>query len=103
MSEPMTEDQAAIAWSDVLVPVRIELRSPFGEVLATFSLREMHGESGGMGSVGALMRAFEVREFNAPFVIPGMDERAPFYFHIERGIAGRSRFEPLPPEVRTSE
>lgn len=78
-----------------VVPVKIELRTPFGENVAEWTLRELHGEYGGLGSLGTLLRALDVETFNVPFVVPGMDERAPWYFKITRGRAGHKRFMPL--------
>jgi hypothetical protein len=78
-----------------IVPIKVELRSPFGEVIAEFTIREQYCEHGGLGSIGSLMRACGVKDFNAPFTIPGMDTRAQFYFHVIRGREGLRRFHPL--------
>lgn len=84
MSEQLGPHARAVLEDTAVRPIMVELRDPFGGVIASWELGETHGETGGAWTLGAYLEALDAGPVTAPFVVPGMDERAPFYFHIER-------------------
>lgn len=77
-----TEQQLEDIASSRIHSLWIELRDPFGQPINKWRLRETHPGYGGAHTLGAFMWAFRIHSIDAPFVVPGMDLRAPFYFHI---------------------
>jgi hypothetical protein len=82
--DPLTDEQTDDLGDPRHRPLRVELRDPFGQVIASWVVDEGDGrEYGGAYSLGAQMQVRELRaEYRVPFILPGMDRRAPYYFSL---------------------
>ena len=79
----MSAQQQAIMDDWSVRPIRIVLRDPFGALIREWLLRESHGDTGGMGTLGQLFEYSGTDEMRIPFS-PIPNTPAKFFFELTR-------------------